>query len=45
MNAKSCNHELVRKLVFDGGLYANSTVHEAARDLQTIHKGRASVVQ
>ena len=36
--------ELVRKLVFDGGLYANSTVHEAARQvLQTIHKGRACI--
>ena len=36
--------ELVRKLVFDGGMYAKTTVHEAARNvLQTIHKGRACI--
>jgi glutaredoxin len=47
-DAASCREaqmpELIRKLVFDGELYANSSVHEAARKiLQTIHAARACI--
>ena len=47
-DAASCREaqmpELIRKLVFDGGFYAITTVHEAARKiLQTIHAARACI--